>query len=112
MEIKNSTLKNFLKDKEQSGMYKSLIIRRLEETFELYPKLTFGEVIHYMQNSTGDLSHCKNWADSNSLKRIENVQRQLSDCYNPVSNTFDKNDDAIDELFLAERKIKNPKIYG
>lgn len=112
MEFKQSKLKDFLQQKQSSGMYKASIIRRVEEMFELYPAITFGEIIHYYLKSTGDLTDCINWTDSNSLKKMENVQRQLLDCYSSETNTFDKNDSLIDEDFINDRASKYPHLYG
>lgn len=105
-------LMNFLVNKKETGMYKASIIRRFEEIFELYPNLRVGEVIHYVLKSTGDLTNCHNWTDSNFLKKIENVQRQLSDSYNFETEKFDKNDDLVDDEFLKERVQKFPTVYG
>ena len=105
-------LMDFLTNKKESGMYKASIVRRLEEIFETYPNIKFGEILHYILKSTGDLSDPINWTDSNSLKKLENVQRQIADTYNIDNELFDKNDEQIDEEFLNSRVNKFPEVYG
>ncbi len=116
MQIKETSttgkLKDFLSSKKESGMYKASIIRRFEEMFELYPNIKMGELIHYVLKSTGDISDPINWADSNFLKKVESVQRQLLESYSSETNSFDKNDEPIDEDFLNERFKKSPDVYG
>ena len=105
-------LMDFLTNKKESGMYKASIIRRFEEIFDLYPNLKFGEILHYLLKCTGDMSDPINWTDSNSLKKLEDIKRQISESYDLDNQSFSKNDEIITEEFLKERAIKFPEVYG
>lgn len=86
--MENIKLADYTSPKSEA-MVRASITRKIEELVHTYPKITIAQLMAFIFRSKGEVMGAPwNWSDSRTLKKLEDVQRQLTNEYDVSLGEF------------------------